>query len=163
ADWGFTLRKLLVLTTWLTILGFVGWLPDARKLRAIVASMVAALILFQVAAAMALTERSGQGSSNVRPAADLEPTIDRYATVDMSVVVLRDRAGPVLSDSEFFSQLWPEAWATDDRSLHAVPLRLSEGARDTSVPLPNVFIIVVDSLRPDYISPYNPDVTFTPA
>ena len=29
-------------------------------------------------------------------------------------------------------------------------------------PKPNVFIIVVDSLRRDYVSPYNPAVTFTP-
>ncbi len=27
---------------------------------------------------------------------------------------------------------------------------------------PHVFIVVVDSLRPDYLSPYNPKVTFTP-
>jgi hypothetical protein len=28
---------------------------------------------------------------------------------------------------------------------------------------PNIFIIVVDSLRQDYLSPYNPAVSFTPA
>src|SRR4029079_18240229 len=27
---------------------------------------------------------------------------------------------------------------------------------------PHVFVFVIDSLRPDYLSPYNPSVTFTP-
>jgi arylsulfatase A-like enzyme len=35
--------------------------------------------------------------------------------------------------------------------LHAAPYRP-----------PNVFLLVVDSLRRDYLSPYNPEVTFTP-
>src|SRR5207237_9400557 len=29
-------------------------------------------------------------------------------------------------------------------------------------PLPYVFLFVIDSLRPDYLAPYNPAVTFTP-
>src|SRR5262249_6766201 len=28
---------------------------------------------------------------------------------------------------------------------------------------PHIFLFVIDSLRPDYLSPYNPDVSFTPA
>src|SRR5262249_42764396 len=32
----------------------------------------------------------------------------------------------------------------------------------TPGPKPNIFIFVVDSLRPDYLSPYNSAVTFTP-
>ncbi len=34
---------------------------------------------------------------------------------------------------------------------------------DVRAPLPNVFIFLIDSLRRDYLSPYNPAVTFTPA
>ena len=30
-------------------------------------------------------------------------------------------------------------------------------------PPPHIFLLVVDSLRRDYLSPYNPQVTFTPA
>ena len=34
---------------------------------------------------------------------------------------------------------------------------------DVRAPLPHVFIFLIDSLRRDYLSPYNPAVTFTPA
>ena len=34
---------------------------------------------------------------------------------------------------------------------------------DVRAPLPNVFIFLIDSLRRDYLSPYNPAVTFTPS
>ncbi len=42
------------------------------------------------------------------------------------------------------------------------PLRLLDNLTPTQGPRPNIFIIVVDSLRPDYLGAYNPAVDFTP-
>jgi arylsulfatase A-like enzyme len=41
-------------------------------------------------------------------------------------------------------------------------LRLVDHLEATSEPKPNIFIIVVDSMRPDYLGAYNPKVDFTP-
>src|SRR5262249_40881477 len=66
-------------------------------------------------------------------------------------------------DSDFYLTLRRTGDLTDDTSLAAVPLRVGEGLQPLSSKPPNIFIFVVDSLRPDYVSPYNPAVTFTPA
>lgn len=42
------------------------------------------------------------------------------------------------------------------------PLRLVDKLEPTSGPRPNIFIFVVDSLRPDYLGAYNRRVDFTP-
>ncbi len=42
------------------------------------------------------------------------------------------------------------------------PLRLVEKLEPAPGPRPNIFIFVVDSLRPDYLGAYNPKVDFTP-
>jgi hypothetical protein len=41
-------------------------------------------------------------------------------------------------------------------------LKLVENLVPTNGPKPNIFIIVIDSLRPDYLGVYNPRVDFTP-
>lgn len=43
-----------------------------------------------------------------------------------------------------------------------VPLKLVDNLKPASGPLPNIFIFVIDSLRPDYLGAYNPKVDFTP-
>jgi phosphoglycerol transferase MdoB-like AlkP superfamily enzyme len=43
-----------------------------------------------------------------------------------------------------------------------VEVKLVENLKPTNKAKPNIFVIVVDSLRQDYLSPYNPKVTFTP-
>lgn len=42
------------------------------------------------------------------------------------------------------------------------PLRIVDKLEPASGPHPNIFIFVVDSLRPDYLGAYNPKVDFTP-
>ena len=69
----------------------------------------------------------------------------------------------MVTDGEFFSMLRRVGDATDDRSLAPVSLRVAEGQDAPAAYRPHIFVIVVDSLRPDYLSPYNPKVTFTPA
>lgn len=48
-------------------------------------------------------------------------------------------------------------------SLNLHEISLVDNLRPTTSKKPNIFIIVVDSLRQDYISAYNPKVSFTPS
>jgi len=43
-----------------------------------------------------------------------------------------------------------------------MPLKVVDNLEPAQGPRPNIFIFVVDSLRPDYIGAYNPHVDFTP-
>ena len=49
-----------------------------------------------------------------------------------------------------------------DTQVDAINVNLAPLAGDPSLVRPHVFVFVVDSLRRDYLSPYNPAVTFTP-
>ena len=50
-----------------------------------------------------------------------------------------------------------------DTQVEAVDVDLAQLTGNPAAQRPNVFLFVVDSLRRDYLSPYNPAVTFTPA
>ncbi len=50
-----------------------------------------------------------------------------------------------------------------DTEVAAVDVTLADLAGPPAAVRPHVFVFVVDSLRRDYLSPYNPAVTFTPA
>ena len=54
---------------------------------------------------------------------------------------------------------------TFPRSTHVAPVTIDLAALDgaPAAVRPHIFIFVVDSLRRDYVSPYNRQVTFTPA
>jgi hypothetical protein len=47
-------------------------------------------------------------------------------------------------------------------SVRPVDIKLVDPLTAAPDPKPNIFVIVVDSLRKDYVSPYNPAVQFTP-
>ncbi len=94
---------------------------------------------------------------------DAQLAIERYATFDTSQSALLDVGRSVAGDRDFFTGLRQAGDRTDDRALPAVPLRLIDKAGPIAGRAPDVFVIVVDSLRPDYLSAYNPVVTFTPA
>lgn len=52
---------------------------------------------------------------------------------------------------------------TNIQNAHAYqPLRLVDNLKPTGGPRPNVFILVIDSLRPDYLGSYNSAADFTP-
>src|SRR5688500_13064558 len=50
-----------------------------------------------------------------------------------------------------------------DTQVEAVDVDLAQFTGSPAAQRPHVFLFVVDSLRRDYLSPYNPAVTFTPA
>lgn len=43
-----------------------------------------------------------------------------------------------------------------------VDLRLVDPLTPTTAPQPNIFVFVIDSMRPDYLGAYNPQIDFTP-
>ena len=149
-DWNFLMQKLSVLAVWLIAFcaayAAVGDRPRERRHRSLLAATpLAAFALYG-------------GLAAVEPGVVLE----RYAAVDPSFRLIRDaRTMRSVETAEYYAFLRSQTLVPPPR-VHPVdidfvsPLKPAEGRR------PHVFLLVVDSMRRDYVSAYNPAVTFTP-
>jgi hypothetical protein len=149
-DWNFLMQKLSVLAVWLVafcaIYAAVGDRPREHRHPSLLAAMP--LAAFAVYGGSAIVE-----PGNV---------LDRYAAVDPSFRLIRDaRTMRSAETAEYYAFLHSQTLVPPPR-VHPVdidfvsPLKPAEGRK------PHVFLLVVDSLRRDYVSAYNPAVTFTP-
>ena len=169
-DWNYLIQTLVALTIWW--IGFAcvfGVLPRRSPYRGLATAMtlVVPLVLLVGFRVIAATPDSlamlGLGAEK-RMAA-----LDHYAGYDISFRVLHNlvRSEPRMVPGSidmgpFYALLQQNSNISrmvkiDVPDLGIVPHIVRQSPR-----LPHIFIIVVDSLRQDYLSPYNPSVTFTP-
>jgi sulfatase-like protein len=154
-DWNFIIQKLGVLLIWLVALSAVSALVRRTRLRrghvmpAVVS--VGALVLFQ-GTDMAAAHRM-LGSDSV---------FDRYAALDASFRLIRDQRFLQSQDTaDFYARLKANTLVAP--GLVTSPrIRFAPQIVAPKVKPPHIFLFVIDSLRRDYVSPYNPAVTFTP-
>jgi hypothetical protein len=158
ADWGFALQKILVLTTWglcfAAVRSWPGWRP-----RTAVAGLVLVLAVAPLATGVPADARA---RIDTGAELDLPLAIERQATADTSMMVLLDLARPLATDREFFDEVSRLGDRVDDPALEPRPLNVVRDALKPAGEAPHIFIVVVDSLRPDYLAAYNPHVDFTP-
>jgi hypothetical protein len=163
-DWNFVLQRLGVFVVWTVAL--VGASAMTRRLGEIwrvgrdtcgaIAVLMIVIGLAGVPAASRLSAWAGDGTF------DPDFTLDRYSAFDASYQLVRDlletRAG---EHASFYTFL--KAHSTLGR-VAAEPVDVTFiDSFDRRTPPPHVFLFIVDSLRRDYLSPYNSKVTFTPA
>jgi hypothetical protein len=160
-DWNFLLQKLAVLVVWLAALAVVhaatrGGQHRARR-RGVLAPAIALAACAVISLALSRTQPlAGRG-------VDVESALDRYAAVDPAYRLIRDaRRVPSGETAKFYGYLHentlvPPASARPADIDFVAPLHAAPG------PKPPIFLFIIDSLRRDYLSPYNPRVTFTPA
>ncbi|PWT81129.1 MAG: hypothetical protein C5B57_11095 [Blastocatellia bacterium] len=163
ADWGLTLQKLVVLATWIGSFALVVALPQSWRRLTAGAAALTIVVALTLGASVLRAYDDTRPADHAGSTIDIELAVEQYATFDTSLLVILDLVRPVLSDRSFFETLRTVGDATADPSLRPVPLRLVQNNRTTSSYRPHIFVIVVDSLRPDYLSPYNEDVWFTPS
>lgn len=164
-DWNFLLQKLGVSLVWAVALGWGTFaaprvLPGLATLKHRTCDLIAVLMVIAGLGAAPLAARAADWSGT----ATLEPdfVLDRYAALDASYQLLRSvirtNAG---ADAEFYSFL--KAHSTlGSVAANPVEVKLVDAFRPATSP-PHVFLFIIDSLRRDYLSPYNAAVTFTPA
>lgn len=164
-DWATILTTLIVLTEAVLVSALV--LGTTRPLQVPGWSMVWLLVpgtavLLAVHAipkiGLASIEATGGGG------ADLSRLVDRYRVTDpltgLAAAALTARPE---ADPRFYRELL-DAEARLSR-LEPRPVATQPAVLGNTVPgyRPYVFLFVIDSLRRDYLSPYNPKVSFTPA
>jgi hypothetical protein len=127
-----------------------------RRTGGVVAAVTIAVGLAGVPAVSRLSAWSGD--------ARLDPdfVLDRYSAFDASYQLVRDLLETHAGEhASFYTFL--KAHSTLNL-VAAEPVDVSfVDTFERTARAPHVFLFIVDSLRPDYLSPYNPKVNFTPA
>ena len=98
------------------------------------------------------------------PQLDSELALERLPTTDpLGAAVARLWIEQQAPNMDYYRAMTASN-ATQSALRPAVPdTTFASTPIDVRAPLPHVFILMIDSLRRDYLSPYNPAVTFTPA
>ena len=149
-DWNFLMQKLSVLAVWLlafcAVYAAVGDRPRERRHPSLLAATpLAAFALYG-------------GLAAVEPGVVLE----RYAAVDPSFRLIRDaRTMRSAETAEYYAFLHSQTLVSPLR-VQPVDIDFVNPLKPSERRKPHVFLIVVDSMRRDYVSAYNPAVTFTP-
>ena len=88
--------------------------------------------------------------------------LDTYSGFDPSYKLVRDSMSTVVVDSSFYQFMARNTNLPRSTRVEPVEIKLATAKVPLTEVPPHVFIFVVDSLRRDYLSPYNQRVDFTP-
>ncbi|MCC7416825.1 MAG: sulfatase-like hydrolase/transferase [Acidobacteria bacterium] len=160
-DWDFMVQKLGALAAWVLVFAFVhAAAREPRGSRPL--WMAPGAILLILAADSAVRPRVAAAWSG-GAASSPESESDAYAALDPSYRVVRDALRPGDPDDAlaFYAYLRANTGVAGAGAQPA-PIDFVSDLQPAAAP-PHVFLFVVDSLRRDYLSPYSPAVTFTPA
>jgi glucan phosphoethanolaminetransferase (alkaline phosphatase superfamily) len=159
SDWNFTVAKLIALAAWVvalaTALRIVSvWVRPSAAPRPILAlapfgACLAILGVQQFAVAVTAAPSAGANAS--------------WISHDVSSRLIADTLAPAApTDAGLYEFL--QANTNIARTTHVDPVSVEFAALSgPSARRPHIFMFVVDSLRRDYLSPYNPKVSFTPS
>jgi phosphoglycerol transferase MdoB-like AlkP superfamily enzyme len=162
-DWNFLIRK-----TWTLFLWAAGFLTVLlwRKIRSPrpypTAAMVAILVCSPLFYLFAVGHSADQPSSTAP--SQMNNAMERHLGMDESYRVLQElwswrKEKPC---DDLCKYLLTQSNLPSSAQATAVDIKLAENPGPTPGKKPNIFIFVVDSLRQDYLSAYNPAVNFTP-
>lgn len=161
-DWDFLLQKLSVLALW--ILAFdLAYAASARhpvgRRSLLLAAPASVLVLFAVVTMAAPRLFAASGDVRLNP----DFVLDRYAAVDPSFHFLQDASRANSGDAASFYGFLKSNSAISRDDIKPLDIELVHPLGPPPGERPHIFLFILDSLRRDYISPYNPRVTFTPA
>ena len=149
-DWNYLLQQSAAILVW----GLAFALFFFAPFRALHRRRVLPLLLCALIATLAFRIAS------VVPAAAADA--QTYAGVNASFRLASSILSPPVGDRSFYDFLSARSNISRAVDIQPVDFRIVPNLQATSGPKPNIFVIVIDSLRRDYVSAYNPKVTFTP-
>jgi hypothetical protein len=159
-DWDFVLQRMAVLALWaLAFLG-VQWLAFTPSRRFRVALSAATALAIATVACYGIGIRLGAGFAT-RLSAQLDSNSgSNVSFATASAIVSRTFSRP--QNAAFYAFMKRNTHLGQEVKIAQRQPGLVDRLVPTAGPKPNIFIFVIDSLRQDYLSPYNPSVDFTP-
>jgi hypothetical protein len=153
-DWYFLLQKLMAFAVWISALVVVYRacrLHNARKSRTIVVMMAVSVMIVSSRMFAAGTAAAGR----------VMLAVDRYAAYDPSLMLIENTLS--MSSTELADLTTFLVGFSNVITAHPASVDFVEPLHSGGEMRPHIFVFVIDSLRRDYLSPYNPAVRFTPA
>ncbi|MGC2209579.1 MAG: sulfatase-like hydrolase/transferase [Candidatus Korobacteraceae bacterium] len=165
-DWGHLIQILTILAGWAAVFGFFyltvpvrpsgnGWGTDRL--------LIGAALPICLCMGVAVVQSRGSAQPYAAESATL---LERYSHYDVSFLVARSVFSlPMAPMREGSLYTFLAANTNIPRSVLTPPVEVNlvRNLRASAGPKPNIFLFVIDSLRRDYLSPYNAAVNFTPA
>ena len=160
SDWNFTVAKTIAVISWVVALGAMlriapRWLPrhGAPRPAAAMGPFAACLLIL-----------GGQQFAWSGVLAANDASLSAWTAKDMSSRLIVDAlAPPAPADGGLYEFLQRNTNIPHDTPVAPVNIDFAATRPQRAARRPHIFLFVVDSLRRDYLSPYNPDVAFTPA
>lgn len=150
-DWNYLVQELVAFTSWVLAFSLFYGLSGTRtpRLRS---------SLFACMGALGVCAGYAAAFSAIGPAQVLQ----EYAGRNISYRLASELLSPPVEDGTFYAFL--NASSNIARSTPVVPVNIELAGKLTrgNGVKPNIFVVVVDSLRRDYLGVYNPNVRFTP-
>jgi hypothetical protein len=147
-DWNFVLSRAGVIVVWLLVI--------AGTLRAVAVPERGAPAAYFAGALLVLGAHAGM-ERLAFAAVDVRPTT---STARWAAALLVPAQGGA---SELYALLPAHTNVPASAGAKPVDVRWADLSGPAAAERPNIFLFVVDSLRRDYLAPYNPGVDFTPA
>src|SRR5436189_5754257 len=88
--------------------------------------------------------------------------LDRYAVYNPSFRVVDGMLRSTRATSTSFDRYLRLNTGLTDVHVEPIDIDFVRDLHATTAPKPLIFLFVIDSLRPDYLAPYNADVRSTP-
>ncbi len=150
-DWNYLLQKLTAAAVWMVSFGAFYALGTRRK-RALSIAWIGVPLVFL-----------GAYRGLEATAAQAEPILERSGGYNASLLLVRQVLTPPKREDTGFYQFLSRN-TNIGVSVHVEPTSVDlVGGLPASQDPPNIFIFTIDSLRRDYLSPYNRAVQFTPS
>ncbi|HKT52037.1 MAG TPA: sulfatase-like hydrolase/transferase, partial [Candidatus Angelobacter sp.] len=157
-DWNHIGAMLAASGTWL--LAYAFFFNGSKRLHPYSAAFLLALSLLDVGVLGAIRWSTTDAAQEHAAVAAME----QYVAYDPSFGLIHQAVREVVSDSSydsFYSFL--DRHADISEHVNAPEVKLTDNLAPAKTFRPNIFIFVIDALRRDYVSAYNPAVTFTPS
>jgi hypothetical protein len=154
-DWNFLVRKLSALLIWAAT--FAVFFELAPRKRGLSTPVLLALAVLTLGIHQGFAYRRGIDAG---PTAAL---LDAYSGYDVSFRFIHDTLSPPRISTSFYRFLSDNTNIPRSTRVDPVDVKLVDQLSGPSERRPDIYVFLLDSMRKDYLSPYNPAVTFTPS
>jgi hypothetical protein len=162
-DWNFLFQKLSVLLIWIG--AFRLFFSRANGGKSVASPtgrlLTCALVMLPVYRSWEATRNAAWKATGEKQTR--EHFLDQWSGFDVSFKLIRDMMTMDARDDAFYGFLTASTNIPHSKQIAPVSVNVVDDLNYTEGKKPNIFIVVVDSLRRDYLSPYNDQVNFTPS
>jgi len=162
-DWNFLGQKTITFFSWLlTFIIFQSFIPELsyKKNYTIIFFIIA--LIFSILCKRTINTINSYKINNY----DTYESLNKIANYEPSFKILFDyfftRAARTEEAENFYQFLQKNTNIPRSIKINAFEIPFVKNIKNDNIEKPNIIIIVIDSLRRDYISAYNPRIEFTP-